>query len=115
MKLSIIDRMAYYLGEAHFNEGYIITRDSVKEMIKLVYLDEITDEVLKNFYIQWNIKQEHQIKKEFKMKNKLSSEFGKKIAKVMMNLKSSHCYFIEEEELDWNDAEELMKKIIKDK
>jgi len=47
-----------------------------------------------------------------------SSEFGKKIAKVMMNLKSSHCYFILQmaygAELDWDEAEELMKRIIKD-
>jgi len=52
------------------------------------------------------------------MKKSISAEFGRKIAKVMMNLKSSHCYFILQmaygEELDWADAEELMKKVIKD-
>jgi hypothetical protein len=50
---------------------------------------------------------------------KISSKFGKKIAKVMINLKSSHCYFILQmaygEELFWEDAEELMKKVIKEK
>jgi hypothetical protein len=53
------------------------------------------------------------------MSKKLSSEFGKKIAKVMMKLKSSHCYFILQmaygEELDWTDAEELMKRVINEK
>lgn len=50
---------------------------------------------------------------------KLSSEFGKKIAKAMMNLKSSHCYFILQmaygEELSWEDAEIIMKSVIKEK
>jgi hypothetical protein len=52
------------------------------------------------------------------MKKIIASDFGKRIAKVMMNLKSSHCYFILQmaygEELSWEEAEELMKKVIKD-
>jgi len=53
------------------------------------------------------------------LKTETSKGFGKKIAKVMMNLKSSHCYFILQmaygEELDWDSAEDIMKKIIKEK
>ena len=52
-------------------------------------------------------------------KNISAKEFGKKIAKQMMKLKSSHCYFILQmalgEELDWSEAEEIMKKVIKEK
>jgi len=46
----------------------------------------------------------------------IREEFAIKIAKVIKELKSSHCYFILQmaygEELDWSDAEELLDKII---
>ncbi len=46
------------------------------------------------------------------------SVFAKRIAKVIMDLKSSHCYFIVQmafgEEKSWADVEEICKRIIKD-
>jgi hypothetical protein len=47
-----------------------------------------------------------------------ASEFGIKIAKVMLRLKSSHCYFILQqafggEYLTWEEAEEIMKGIMR--
>ena len=56
-KLSIIDRMALYLGEAHFNEGYIINHNNIKEMINLIFIDEIAKQVFSRFKKQYNIKE----------------------------------------------------------
>jgi hypothetical protein len=46
----------------------------------------------------------------------IREEFAIKIAKVMKDLKSSHCYFILQmaygEELSWEEAEELFDKVI---
>ena len=55
-KLNITDRMAYYLGEVHFNEGYIINKNNIKEMIKLCFMNELADEVYKKFAKNFNIK-----------------------------------------------------------
>lgn len=46
----------------------------------------------------------------------MAEEFGKRIAKVMMELKSSHAYFIIQlacGEISWEEAEEILNKIIK--
>jgi len=46
----------------------------------------------------------------------IREEFAIKIAKVIKKLKSSHCYFILQmaygEELSWENAEELLDKVI---
>jgi len=43
--------------------------------------------------------------------------FAKEIARVIMDLKSSHCYFIVQmafgESKTWNDVESICKKILK--
>jgi 3'-phosphoadenosine 5'-phosphosulfate sulfotransferase len=76
----------------------------------------------KNIFKDIGCKNPEKLLKEsnIKLKNKgISSIFGKKIAKVMMELKSSHCYFILQmafgEELSWSDAEKLMEEVINEK
>jgi hypothetical protein len=54
-EIDIIDRMAIYLGEVHFNEGYIVNHNNIKEMIKLCYMDDIAKEVFNRFKKRWNI------------------------------------------------------------
>lgn len=54
-----------------------------------------------------------------KIEKGLAADFGKKIARVMMKLKSSHCYFILQQAyngpyLSWEEAEKIMKKVIKE-
>jgi len=50
---------------------------------------------------------------------KQQKEFAYRVAKVMYRLKSSHVYFILQmafgETLDWNDAEYILKGIIRNK
>jgi len=53
-----------------------------------------------------------------KQKKKLDSatQFGKKIAKVMDNLKSSHVYFIIQMaygDISWDEAQEILDKVLK--
>lgn len=54
--------------------------------------------------------------KDRKRRKESASQFGKKIAKVMLDLKSSHCYFILQraygEDLSWTEAEEIMKEVL---
>ena len=55
--------------------------------------------------------------KEIPIKKINSKVFAKEIAKVIMNLKSSHCYFIMQmafgESKSWNDVEKICKNILK--
>ena len=45
--------------------------------------------------------------------------FAREIARVIMDLKSSHCYFIVQmafgENKSWNDVEEICKRILEEK
>lgn len=49
-----------------------------------------------------------------KINNKI---FAKEVARVVMDLKSSHCYFIMQmafgEEISWSDVEKICNKIMK--
>jgi len=61
------------------------------------------------------------------MKNRrvTAASFGKRIAKVMWKLKSSHVYFIMQQaygdpefgcfDLAWEEVEDILKKVIKEK
>ncbi len=45
----------------------------------------------------------------------ISEEFGKRIAKVMLELKSSHAYFIIQlacGEIDWTTAEDILHQVL---
>lgn len=50
---------------------------------------------------------------------KVSSEFGKKIAKIMLDLSSIHVFFIIQQaygdKMSWDDVEELLKLVLADK
>ncbi len=51
-------------------------------------------------------------------KEKINTKvFAKEIARVIMDLKSSHCYFIVQmafgEDKSWEDVEDICKKILK--
>jgi hypothetical protein len=48
-----------------------------------------------------------------------AKSFGKKIAKTMKDISSSHVYFIIQQaygtDLDWNDAVDILNKVLKEK
>lgn len=55
--------------------------------------------------------------KEIPIKKINNKVFAKEIARVIMDLKSSHCYFIMQmafgENKSWNDVENICNKILK--
>ena len=51
-KNNILNNITEYLLAIHFNEGYIVNHNNIKEMIILVYLDDIAKEVFKKFKLK---------------------------------------------------------------
>ena len=103
-------------------------------------IDEVVSDQKERIFLKEDIKQAHEVvqlrdgeidnlKDKLHRRNKTIDnlrreigelkkqvEFGRKIAKVMMDLKSSHCYFIIQQaygkELTWEEAEVLMEQVI---
>ena len=58
MKRTMIERITDYLFHLVFDKCFKVTKKSVKEMIEMVYLDDIVEEVIKEFESRgWKLKE----------------------------------------------------------